>query len=30
MAATGGEAIKDIYGAVPEIGWNRLVEEFLG
>lgn len=30
MAATGGEAIKDIYGAVPEIGWERLVEEFLG
>jgi len=30
MAATGGEAIKDIYGAVPEIGWDRLVEEFLG
>lgn len=30
MAATGGDAIKDIYGAVPEIGWDRLVEEFLG
>lgn len=30
MAATGGEARKDIYGAVPEIGWDRLVEEFLG
>ncbi len=30
MAATGGEAIKDIYSAVPEIGWDRLVEEFLG
>lgn len=30
MAATGGEAIKDIFAAVPEIGWDRLVEEFLG
>jgi glycine cleavage system H lipoate-binding protein len=30
MAATGGEAIKDIYGMVPGIGWDRLVEEFLG
>jgi len=26
---TGGEAIKDIYGAVPEIGWDRLVREFM-
>lgn len=30
MAATGGEALRDIYAAVPEIGWDRLVEEFLG
>ena len=29
MAATGGEAISDIYGEVPEIGWDRLVSEFL-
>ncbi len=29
MAATGGEAVKDIYGAVPEIGWDRLVDAFL-
>ena len=29
LAATGGEAIKDIYGAAPEIGWDRLVDEFL-
>jgi glycine cleavage system H lipoate-binding protein len=29
MAATGGEAISDIYSEVPEIGWNRLVSEFL-
>ncbi|MFZ2445007.1 MAG: glycine cleavage system protein H [Syntrophobacteraceae bacterium] len=26
---TGGEAVKDIYAAVPEIGWDRLVKEFL-
>lgn len=30
MAATGGEPIKDIYGMVPGIDWDRLVEEFLG
>lgn len=30
LAAAGGEAIRDIYGAVPEIGWDRLVKEFLG
>jgi glycine cleavage system H lipoate-binding protein len=30
MAATGGEVIKDIYGMVPGIDWDRLVEEFLG
>lgn len=29
LMATGGEAIKDIYGTVPEIGWDRLVREFL-
>ena len=29
LAATGGEAINDIFGAVPEIGWDRLVREFL-
>jgi len=29
MTATGGEAVKDIYGAVPEIGWGRLVDSFL-
>jgi hypothetical protein len=26
---TGGEALKDIYGTVPEIGWDRLVREFM-
>ena len=30
MAATGGDAIRDIYGTIPEIGWDRLVEDFLG
>lgn len=29
MAATGGDAIEDIYTAVPEIGWDRLVRTFL-
>ena len=29
LAATGGEAIGDIYGSVPNADWNRLVEEFL-
>ena len=29
MAATGGEAVDDIYGSVPEIGCDRLVKTFL-
>ena len=29
LAATGGEAITDIFGAVPDIGWDRLVKAFL-
>jgi glycine cleavage system H lipoate-binding protein len=29
IAATGGEALTDIYGEVPEIGWDYLVAEFL-
>lgn len=29
LAATGGEAIHDIFGAIPNIGWDRLVREFL-
>ncbi len=29
LAATGGEAVRDIYRTVPEIGWERLVDEFL-
>ena len=29
LAATGGEAIRDIYGSVPNVGWDRLVKEFL-
>ena len=30
LAATGGEAIRDIYGCVPGLDWERLVREFLG
>jgi len=29
MAATGGEIINDVYGKIPEIGWERLVDTFL-
>ena len=29
LAATGGEAISDIYGSVPNADWDRLVTEFL-
>ena len=29
MMPTGGEALKDIYGTAPEIGWDRLVREFM-
>ena len=29
LAATGGEAVSDIFGRFPEIGWGRLVETFL-
>jgi glycine cleavage system H lipoate-binding protein len=29
LAATGGEAIRDIYGKVPHLDWNRLVAAFL-
>lgn len=29
LAATGGEIISDIYGAVPQLGWGRLVDSFL-
>jgi len=28
-AATGGEPIKDVYGAFKELGWNKLVKEFI-
>ncbi len=30
MAATGGEAINDIYGNVPGLNWNQIVSTFLG
>ena len=29
LASTGGEVVADIYGAVPELGWERLINEFL-
>ncbi len=29
MAATGGAPIDDVFGNVPEIGWDRLTREFL-
>lgn len=29
LAATGGEAIDDIYGAIAHVSWDRLVDEFL-
>jgi hypothetical protein len=29
LAATGGEAVHDIYGTVPNADWNLLVNEFL-
>lgn len=29
LAATGGEVVRDIYGSVPGMDWNRLVREFL-
>jgi glycine cleavage system H lipoate-binding protein len=30
MAATGGDVIHDIYGTIPGLNWELLVEEFLG
>jgi glycine cleavage system H lipoate-binding protein len=29
MAATGGAPVDDVFGNVPEIGWKKLVNEFL-
>jgi len=29
LVAAGGEAIGDIYGTFPELGWDRLVREFM-
>lgn len=29
LAATGGEIIDDIYGALPDLGWDELVHSFL-
>ncbi len=30
MLSTGGRMIEDVYGDIPELGWDRLVHEFLG
>jgi glycine cleavage system H lipoate-binding protein len=29
LAATGGEPIDDVYGSIPKLGWDLLVETFL-
>jgi len=29
LAATGAEAVDDLFGSFPEIGWARLVRTFL-
>jgi len=29
LAATGGAPVDDVYGNAPEIGWKKLVNEFL-
>ena len=29
LAATGGEAINDLFGNYPGLGWDRLVKRFL-
>jgi glycine cleavage system H lipoate-binding protein len=29
MAATGGEIINDLYGKMPDLGWEQLVDTFL-
>jgi len=29
LASSGGEAVGDIYGTVPNADWDRLVREFL-
>lgn len=29
LAATGGRLVEDVYGQVPELGWDRLVRAFL-
>ncbi|SMC85553.1 Glycine cleavage system H protein (lipoate-binding) [Desulfocicer vacuolatum DSM 3385] len=29
LAATGGRAVNDIYGQIPELGWDTLVKSFL-
>jgi hypothetical protein len=29
MAATGGTVINDLYGNIPDLGWDRMVDTFL-
>lgn len=29
LAATGGQAVNDLYGNLPELDWDKLVEQFL-
>jgi len=29
LAANGGEVIQDVYGSLPDIGWDKLVDTFL-
>jgi hypothetical protein len=29
LAATGGGVVNDVFGNVPDLGWNRLVQTFL-
>lgn len=29
MAATGGQIVDDLYGSLPEVGWDRIVRDFL-
>jgi hypothetical protein len=29
MLSTGGRMIDDVFGEIPELGWDRLVHEFL-
>ena len=30
LAADGGYLVNDVFGNIPELGWNNLVKNFLG